>query len=448
MEAIAEGSLPISQVHDAAGGLPLVGHMIPLLRDLPGVMSSLRASGDRIQRLHVPGSYDIYLWSEPESFDLFNDQSTSSAHFVEMAEIITGRTAIISSDGADHRHRRKAASHPFTPRGLTMSGVSAVIGEVVGDRAERIVGQPSVVLLEETREVALDIIFRIMGVPPEELRLWAQQYRTMLNSVSVPFPKWPIPGLPYRSALKARSWVDERLMGYIQTARSDPKATGLVAEWVRGQEDEQWALSDQELLDNLRLLAFAGHETTASVMAWMASYAATHPQVHDRLMLEALAAEGLPQTPQQMGDFPYTEAVFRECLRLHPPSAITSRRLTEATVIAGYSLPEGTVVGIPIWLFCQDATLYPEPETFNPERWLGDRHGLTPIETSVFGGGRHFCLGYHMAWVEAVQFTVALMRRLHESGKRLEMSSLPGEVYFPILSPRLKDTRCTLKHDR
>jgi len=44
---------------------------------------------------------------------------------------------------------------------------------------------------------------------------------------------------------------------------------------------------------------------------------------------------------------------------------------------------------------------------------------------------RHFCLGYHMAWVEAVQFMVALMRRLHQSGKRLEMTSLPGEVYFP-----------------
>jgi cytochrome P450 len=411
-------------------------------------MSSLKESGDRIRRLHVPGSYDIFLWSDSASFELFNDQSTSSAHFVEMAEIITGRTAIISSDGTEHRHRRKAASPPFTARGLTMSGVSSVIAQAVEDRAERIVRQSEVMLLEQTRVLALDIIFRIMGVPPEELPLWGQQYRTMLKSISVPLPKWSVPGFPYRGALKARTWVDERLSGYIESARRDPEMTGLVAEWVRGQGDEERGLSDQEILDNLRLLAFAGHETTASVMAWMASYAATRPEVHDRLMTEALATEGLPQTPKQMGDFPYTEALFRECLRLHPPSAITSRRLTRATDIAGYSLPVGTVVGIPIWLFCRDATLYPEPDRFYPERWLGERHALTPIETSVFGGGRHFCLGYHMAWVEAVQFTLALMRRLHDSGRRLEMSSLPGEVYFPILSPRMKDTRCAVRHDR
>ncbi len=444
MDTTAKDPLPISEIKNAPGHMPLLGHAIPLLRDLPGVMCSLRDSGDLIQRLHVPGSYDIYLWSEPESFELFNDQATSSAHFVEMGEIITGRTAIISSDGVQHRHRRKAASHPFTPRGLTMSGVSAVISEVVEDRAERIVRQSEVVLLEHTRELALDIIFRIMGAPPEELKLWAQQYRAMLNSVSMPLPKWSIPGFPYRAAVKARGWVDERLLGYVEKARRDPEMTGLVAELVRGQDDEARSLSDQELLDNLRLLAFTGHETTASVMAWMASYAATRPEVHDRLMLEAMATTGLPQTPQQMSDFPYTEALFRECLRLHPPSAITSRRLTEASVIAGYSLPRGTVVGIPIWLFCRDAKLYQEPERFNPERWLGERHGLTPIETSVFGGGRHFCLGYHMAWVEAVQFIVALMRRLHDCGRRLEMTSLPGESYFPILRPRMKETRCAL----
>ena len=258
-------------------------------------MSALSESGDRVQRLHVPGSYDIYLWSETASFDLFSDPATSSRHFVEMGEIITGRTAMINSDGAEHLHRRKAASNPFTPRGLTMSGVSAVIGEVVEDRAERIVAQSEVVLLEQTRVLALDIIFRVMGVPPEELRLWAQKYRAMLNSVSVPLPKWSIPGLPYRAALKARGWVDERLLGYIETARRDPGMTGLVAELVRGQDDEKRALSDQELLDNLRLLTFAGHETTASVMAWMTSYAATRPEVHDRLMIEAWQPTACPR---------------------------------------------------------------------------------------------------------------------------------------------------------
>lgn len=73
-------------------------------------------------------------------------------------------------------------------------------------------------------------------------------------------------------------------------------------------------------------------------------------------------------------------------------------------VIADYSLPQGTVVGIPIWLFARDPSVYPDPDRFLPDRWLGERQGLTETETSVFGGGRHFCLGYRLAWVEAVQW--------------------------------------------
>jgi cytochrome P450 family 117 subfamily A len=443
MSNVANSPRPLDQVPKAQGYLPVLGHTLLLLRDLPAVMSSLRSGGNRLQRLQIPGSYDIYVWGDLEAYDLFKNKATSSAHFVEMAEIITGRTAMISSDGAEHHHRRKVADRPFTPQGLKMSGVSAVISEVVEDRIERMIQHSEVVILEETRVLALDIIFRIMGVPPEDLRLWEQNYSTMLNSV--PWPKWSIPGSPYHRAAKARAWVDQRLRAYIERARQDPEMTGLVAEFVRGRDDEGKSLNEQEILDNLRLMAFAGHETTASAIAWMASYAAIRPEVHDRLMTEALVAGGLPQTPKEMGDFPYAEALFRECLRLHPPSPMTSRRITEPMVIEGYAIPEGTVVGIPQWLFCRDSSLYNEPERFDPERWLGERRRLTPIETSVFGGGHHFCLGYHMAWVEAVQFIVALMRALHSSGLRMEMQELPRESYFPILRPRMKDTRCTFK---
>ena len=125
----------LGQIPKARGHLPILGHAMPLLRDLPGVMRTLSSGPDRLQRLQIPGSYDIYLWSERESFDLLSNKASSSAHFVEMGEIITGYTAIINSDGAEHRRRRKAASYPFSPRGLTMTGVSALISEVIEDLA-------------------------------------------------------------------------------------------------------------------------------------------------------------------------------------------------------------------------------------------------------------------------------------------------------------------------
>lgn len=430
----------ISDVPRLPGHLPLVGHAFRLFTELPALLRTVATSEIRLQRLRAPGGLDMIVWADLAAFDLFRHRSISSAHQVDIGETVFGSTSMISADGATHRHRRKASGRSFTPRGLTMSGVSAVISEVVTDRVARMLERPDVLLLEESQVLAIDIMFRIMGVPREELRAWTHQYTLMQGAVG--FPRWNLPGLPYRRALDARAWVDERLRGYIARARSDAELTGLVAELVRGRDDEGQALSDQEILDNLRLMAFAGHETTASTIAWVASYAATHPEVHDRLIAEALAGSGLPQSPKEMEAYPYTEAVFREILRLHPPVTLTSRRLAESMVIEGYALPAGTIVGIPIWLFGRDETLYPDPERFLPERWLGDERSRTPIETSAFGGGPHFCLGYHMAWVEVVHFVVALMRGLDAAGLRLSMSSLPRESYIPLLRPRMKDTRC------
>jgi cytochrome P450 len=430
----------LSDIPPMMGHLPLVGNVVQFYRDLPALMRSLNDGASRLQRLRVPGGVDMVVWGDLESFDLFKHKSVSSAHQVDAGEVVFGMTSMISSDGAEHKRRRKASGHSFTPRGLTMSGVSAVISEVVTERVASMLNQSEVLLLEESQVLAIDIIFRVMGVPREELREWTRKYTEMQSAVG--FPQWNIPGSPYYRARRARDWVDERLRGYIEQARRDPEMTGLVAEFVRGRDDEGQAMDDQEVLDNLRLMAFAGHETTASTIAWMASYAATNPDIHDRLMAEALAGDGLPETPKDMGAFPYAEGMFREALRLHPPVTLSSRRMTEDVVIDGYALPAGTIVGIPIWLFGRDPARYPEPDRFRPERWLGDEHARTPIETSAFGGGAHFCLGYHMAWVEAVQTIVGLMRGLDEAGLRLSMPRLPAESYIPLLRPRMKDTRC------
>lgn len=177
----------------------------------------------------------------------------------------------------------------------------------------------------------------------------------------------------------------------------------------------------------------------------MVSYAATRPEIHDRLMAEAIAADGLPQTPTALSAFPFTEALFREVLRLHPPVVLTTRITLEPLDIEGYHLPAGTVVGIPLWLLGRDPDLFDDPERFDPERWIRQERPPTPIKRSAFGGGPHFCLGYHMALVEGVQYMVALMRGLHETGRRLHMKRLPKELYIPLLRPRKADTHCQFR---
>ena len=90
-----------------------------------------------------------------------------------------------------------------------------------------------------------------------------------------------------------------------------------MAELVRGRDEQGQALSDQEILDNLRLMIFAGHETTASVMAWSASYLALRPELFQAIREEARTLEGLPQTPLELRTYRYAEGLFREVLRVH-----------------------------------------------------------------------------------------------------------------------------------
>lgn len=440
----AHTPLPLSRVPTVEGQLPLIGHNLTLIRALPTLLSPERQQVSRLWRCKLLGPPETYLWLSSQAFDLFKNQVTASPDAGEVGRLITGYHSMIITDGADHRRRRRATGHPFTPKGLTRSGVSQVISEEVLKRARAMAARAEVTLLEETQGLALDVIFRIMGIPQEELALWAERYVSILMGMLG--PQRALPGLPYNRGKKAREWLDGRLQLYIEQARRGELETGLVAEFVRGRDEDGQALGDEEILDNLRLMLLAGHETTASTMAWMTCYAATRSEVLDALLAEARATESLPSSPQEMGAFPYAEALFRECLRLHPPAPLIHRITTEDLVIEGYEVPAGTALGVPIWLLARDPELYPDPDRFHPERWLGARKKLTPLETAPFGGGPHFCLGYHMAWVEAVQFILAWVRELDRAGKRPQLLRFPEESYMPpyVTRPKVKQTRCQL----
>jgi cytochrome P450 len=169
-------------------------------------------------------------------------------------------------------------------------------------------------------------------------------------------------------------------------------------------------------------------------MAWMVAHLATDRGAWQRLREEAIAAPSPPRSPREVREFPYAEAVFREVLRLHPPVSRDARRTVEEVELAGNTIPAGVTVGIPIGILSRDPDLYPEPDVFRPERWLGKKGGLTPAEMVQFGGGAHFCLGYHLAWMEIVQFAVALARLLPKEGPRLE-GAFPAPRYLPLHHP-------------
>jgi len=97
----------------------------------------------------------------------------------------------------------------------------------------------------------------------------------------------------------------------------------------------------------------------------------------------------------------------------------------------------GFSIGLGLGSYLMDPAIYSQPERFDPGRWLGRGAPPTPIEMAGFGGGAHFCLGYHLAWLEVQQFLVALAQKMRAAKLRPQIADgpAPREIFFPLRHP-------------
>jgi cytochrome P450 len=198
--------------------------------------------------------------------------------------------------------------------------------------------------------------------------------------------------------------VDEMLYEEIAQHRADPRLPereDIMAMICQARYEDGAPMSDEAMRDELMTLLLAGHETTATSLAWAFERILRHPDVHERLVVDIDA-----------GDDRYVEAVIRESLRLRPILPVVGRRVAKPWSVAGYDLPVGTMVAPCIFLTQRREDIYPEPDRFLPERFL-DRQPET-YAWLPFGGGTRRCLGASFALFEmrVVLRTILMHARL------------------------------------
>jgi cytochrome P450 len=227
------------------------------------------------------------------------------------------------------------------------------------------------------------------------------------------------PALQYRVLLSRRfrrgdplaglreliSEIDELLLAEIAERRADPahsEREDILSLLVAARFEDGTEMSDREVRDQLVTLLLAGHETTATALAWTFDLLLRHPAALTRLTSEVDAAQDT-----------YLRAVISESLRLRPVIPLAGRRLASDLQVSDLNLPAGTDVTPAIWLTHTRAEDYPEPYAFRPERFLDQSpttYGWIP-----FGGGIRRCLGAAFAEME---MRVVLETVLHRRALR------------------------------
>lgn len=413
------------------GAFPFVGHLPALAADGLGFIRL--AEREKGKLFWMDGGFGVGVLNclDTESFGLFKNKVTTSQYMGKdfMAPLFGG--SMIAQDGELHRHMRTAMNAPFSMRGLADAKVGTTIAAIVQRRVRSWVGR-EIRILAETRELTLEVMFRILGVQDEDLSEWRRRYEDlMMLAINLPVD---FPRSPRRRGLDARHWLDRRIEAIVLAARAAPPQATLISSLAHARDDDGKLLAIAELVDNLRLVLLAGHETSASTMAWVASMVAMRPDVWERLKAESMAAGDLPRSHQEAKSFPFAEALFRECLRLYPPVSADARCTLKEIELLGRKIPEGVYVGIPIAYLSRSPALFDRPDELVPDRWLGRDQGPSPLELVQFGGGPHFCLGYHLAWLEIVAFAAALGLGLRGRPPRV-VGRPPRPVYVPLLHP-------------
>jgi cytochrome P450 len=398
----------------ARGNLPLIGHLADVHFELPAFLARSRAElgdvfwislGRRVWILYVCGA---------QSLQALQMGVFSNTHLQRQKGIvlIAGKS-LLTQDGDNHRRMRNAMHATFLPRGLNSAKVGARVAVALEELTRRWATQGHAYVLRDTRDTALSVIFELFGIARADVPTFRSRYEDLILSnlgIDLDFP-----GAPIRRARSARVWIDRSFSSLVSGARARPQQDTLLDSLAQPAADG--SLNDEELIDNLRLVILAGHETIASIMAWITLRVAADGALWDALCAEVGDAP-IPTTIEEAKRFPLAEAVFRETVRMHPPFSFTTRMALQDTVLGNHSIRARTAVGVDLYGAGRDAAVFPRPESFDPTRWLGRTTPPTVSELAQFGGGPHFCLGYHLAWLEAVEHIVALVRSMRAAKKR------------------------------
>jgi cytochrome P450 len=202
-----------------------------------------------------------------------------------------------------------------------------------------------------------------------------------------------LPGTPYRGLLRLAERIEERILAMIASRRSNPgRHSDILSLLMEARDDENYRMTDTELVGQTTILFMATFETVATALTWTLFLVAQHPEVMRELMKEFGAVlKGDAPGVEQLGRLEYLDFVIKESMRILPPVPYTIHATTRKVRLGPFALTHGARVINSHYLTHHLPELYPEPERFRPERWK--QIDPNQYEYLPFSAGPRTCIG-------------------------------------------------------
>jgi cytochrome P450 family 135 len=320
---------------------------------------------------------------------------------------VMGERSVLTLTGPEHMRQRKLLLPPF--HGERMREYEQTIVEATqADMAGWQLGQP-MRLQERTRAITLEVILRaVFGVEAERMDrlrsaiagLLAPMHPLRLLTLALRMPNLERPTGAIGRALDELDAVIYDELARRRRQLDLAERTDILSLLMQARDEQGEAMQDSELRDELVTLLLAGHETTATSVAWAIERLVRHPAKLARLQAEI-----------DEGGERYTTAVVQETLRVRPVVPIVARMLTEDFELGRWRLPAGTRVMPSIYLTNRNARVYEAPTEFRPERFLEDSPDT--FAWIPFGGGIRRCIGAAFAQLEMRLMLRTMLAELH-----------------------------------
>ncbi|MGL4174546.1 MAG: cytochrome P450 [Dermatophilaceae bacterium] len=353
---------------------------------------------------------------------------------------VMGPRSLLLVDGADHKRARRLLMPAFA--GRAMRGYEGLVTEVA--RAELASWQPGVAFrsLDRMNALTLEVILQVVFGVTDEHRLARLRplVRGIVDVRPVVLIGPAIPGLRrvgiWRRAARTIAELDRVIYDLIRERRASvdlDDRSDVLSQLIR-VDDGGDRLSDAELRDQLVTLLLAGHETTATALAWALYEVGRSPEQRRRA-----------QEAADTGDDGWLEAVLKESMRLHPVIAMVARTLKAPATVGGIDLPAGVTVGASILVAHSLPENHPDPEVFRPERFVGS--SPPPTTWFPFGGGVRRCIGAGFSLMEGVAVLREVFSRYEllavgeEEPRVRNITSVPRHGAQVVVTPRAHGER-------